>query len=155
MNAHCGWALGLLLAVSTAAQQAAPSLEQRADQASGAECIHLSMQAARERLEDANRRFLAADVKGAHDSIDASVHYAQRMVDCALQMRKGEKNAEKNAEIDLRRLARRMTDIMRTLDSDDRPHLARSLVELDKQRDRLLHAMFGDAAGGGAGEKKP
>jgi len=155
MNAHCGWALCLLLAVSTAAQQAAPVPEQKEEPLSGMECVHRSMQAARAQLEDANRRFVAADVKGAHDSIDASVHYAQRMVDCSLQMHRGEKNAEKNAEIELRRLSRRMTDIMQTLDSEDRPHLASSLVELDKQRDRLLHALFGDALGGGAGEKKP
>jgi len=79
------------------------------------------------------------------------VHYVSHMVDCSLQSRKG----EKNAEIDLRKLARRMTDIMQTLDSEDRPHLANSLGELEKQRDRLLRAMFGAAAGGSATEKKP
>jgi hypothetical protein len=109
------------------------------------------MQAARQLLEDANRLFGVGDVKAAHIAIDSSLHYASRSVDCSLQARK----SEKAAEIDLRKLIRKMKDVMQTLDSEDRPHLAQSLVELEKQRDRLLHAIFGAAAGGSPPEKMP
>jgi hypothetical protein len=47
-----------------------------------------------------------------------------------------------------------MKDILQTVDSEDRAHLSHSLSEFEKQRDRLLHEIFGAAAGGGAPEKK-
>lgn len=128
----------------------AADLQRRADTAKGAECARLSMQAARQALEEANRYFEAGNVKAAHSAIDVSLHYVRRSVECSLQAHKN----EKNAEIELRKLIRRMRDILQTLDSEDRQHLARSVTELEKQRDKLLHAIFGTAAGG-APEKKP
>jgi hypothetical protein len=125
-------------------------LRRRADNSSGAECSQLSMQAAHQALEDANRYFGAGDVKAAQAAVEGSVLYATRSVDCSLHVRKG----EKAVEIDLRKLIRRTKDVLQTVDSEDRQQLARSLIELEKQRDRLLRAMFG-AAAGGAPEKKP
>jgi hypothetical protein len=138
--------------VSSCVAQAGPAadLQRRADQASGQDCVRLSMQAARETLENANRLFVSGEVKAAHKAVDVTVQYVRRSVDCSLQERKG----EKAAEIDLRKLIRRTKDVQQTLDSEDRPHLARSLTELEKQRDRLLRGIFG-AAAGGAAEKKP
>jgi hypothetical protein len=144
----------LLLATSFAVAQQNPvaesALHQRADTASGMDCVRLGMQAARQDLEDANHYFGAGDVKAAHAAIDLSLHYARRSVDCSLQSHKG----EKPAEINLRTLIRRMKDVMQTLDSEDRHHLAQSLAELEKQRDRLLRGIFGPAVGG-TPEKKP
>jgi uncharacterized membrane protein YccC len=145
----------LLLAISCAScvaqKSSSAELRQRADQARGKECAHLSMQTASQLLENANRLFGTGEPQAAHQAIDESLRYARRSVDCSLQSRKG----EKAAEIDLRKLIRRMKDVQRTLDSDDRPHLSQSLTELEKQRDRLLHGMFGAAAGGVAPERKP
>jgi uncharacterized membrane protein YccC len=143
--------VAIFCASSSAAQKNSPELQQRADQASGKDCAHLSMQTAHQLLEDANRLFSTGDVKPAHQAIDESLRYARRSVDCSLQSRKG----EKVAEIELRKLIRRMKDVQRTLDSDDRPHLSQTLTELEKQRDRLLHGMFGAAAGGATPERKP
>jgi hypothetical protein len=131
-------------------QKSSSDLQRRADQASGVECARLSMQAARQLLENANRLFVAGDVKDAHDAIDGSLRYVRRSVDCSVQARKG----EKATEINLRMLIHRMKDVLQTLDSEDRPHLSRSIIELEKQRDRLLRAIFGAAAGGGAPEKE-
>ncbi|HVJ04793.1 MAG TPA: hypothetical protein VM578_03920 [Candidatus Saccharimonadales bacterium] len=147
-------AAGVASSSETSSQPQAPAtseLEQRADHASGADCSHLSMQASRLLLEEANRQFGAGNVKAAHEEIDSSVRYAQRSVDCSLQVRK----AEKSAEIELRKLIRRMKDVMQTLDSEDRPHLSQAIIELEKQRNRVLHGLFGAAAPGGATEKKP
>lgn len=167
MKALHGWMRVLLLAAFCAAacvgscaasgeasgvdQDISPAdLQHRADEASGAECARLSMLAARQALEDANRLFGSGDVKAAHHAIDTSWRYARRSVDCSLRARK----SEKATEINLRELIRRMDDISQTLDSVDRPHLSQVLAELEKQRQRLLQALFG-AAGGGAPEKKP
>jgi hypothetical protein len=153
MKALHGLLVALLLAIPSLAlaqEGSSADLQHRADAAHGKDCVRLSMQAARQSLEDANRYFTAGDVKAAHAAIDVSVHYARRSVDCSLQAHKD----EKNAEIDLRKLIQRMSDVRHALDSEDRPHLTRSLTELEKQRDRLLRSMFGTAAGG-APEKKP
>jgi len=128
----------------------AAELQHRADAASGRECARLSMAAARQALEDADRYFGSGDGKAAHRAIDVSAHYARRSADCSLGARKG----EKATEIELRKLIRRMNDISQTLDSVDRPHLSRALAELQNERQRLLQALFG-AAAGGPPEKKP
>ena len=151
MKALPGLLICLLLVSSCIAQQRpATDLQRRAEQASGRDCVRLSMRAARETLEAADRLFVAGEVKAAHNAVDATVGYVRRSVDCSLQARKG----EKDAEIELRGLIRRTKDVMQTLDSEDRPHLAWSVTELEKQRDRLLHGIFG-AAAGNSSEKKP
>lgn len=147
MKARQGLLIGVLLATCGAAFCGQPT----ADPASGADCAHVNMQAARRAVEDAKRLFESGDVKAAHKAIDASLDDARLSVDCSLQTSK----REKATEIDLRRLIERMKEVLHTLDTEERPQLARSLTELEAQRDRLLHAMFGAAAGGGAPEKKP
>jgi uncharacterized membrane protein YgcG len=47
----------------------------------------------------------------------------------------------------MRELIRRMNDVRQTLDSAEQPQLSLALAELEKQRDRLLRALFGPAAG--------
>lgn len=143
--------IGLILVVRCAAQgSAAEDLQRRADVASGGDCARISMQAARATLEDGGRRFAAGEMARAHQDVDTAVRYAKRSVDCSLQSRK----AEKGTEIDLRKLIRKMRDVLQALDSEDRPHVSQSLSELEKQRDRMLQALFGTAAGGGQEKKR-
>jgi len=159
MNARLRLLIGVLLTTCGAAFCAAPlvgqdasaELQRRADQASGGDCARLSMQAAHHAAEDAKRFFGSGEVKAAHNAIDVALGDVRRAVDCSLQAHKN----EKNTEIDLRRLIGRMNEVLHTLDTEDRPRLSESVVELEEQRDRLLHALFGDAAGGGVAEKKP
>jgi len=137
----------LLLTAACAAQDSSPAeLQRKADQARGTECAQLSMQAARKSLEDADRLFRGDGTQAAHGAIDVSLHYAGRSVDCALEARKH----VKNAEIDLRELIRRMNDVRQTLDAEDRTQLTQAVVELEKQRNRLLRALFGPVAAGSA-----
>lgn len=152
MRAPHGLLIWLMLAVSCAAQEdPSAELQRRADEAKGVQCTHLSMQAARQLLEEANHHFGEGVIQAARNSVDRAVYYARRSVDCTLQTRKG----EKSTEIDIRALIRRMNDILRTLDSEDRPHMRNSIAVLEEQRDRVLRAMFGAAAGKGTSEKKP
>jgi hypothetical protein len=151
MKTLLGLPMVLLLAAVCVGQEGAPAeLQRRADQASGVECAHLSMQAARQSLDAADRLFGSGGVQAAHGAIDVSLHYAGRSVDCTLEAHKH----IKDAEIEMRGLIRRMNDVSQTLDSEDRAHLSKAMAELEKQRDRLLRALFGAAAGGGA-EKTP
>jgi hypothetical protein len=117
-------------------------LQRRADEARGAECAKLSMQVARQSLEDADRLFRSGNTQAAQAAIDVSLHYAQRSVDCTLQSHKH----LTSIEIELRHLIRRMNDVARMIDTEDRRHLKRVLAELNQERDRLLQGIFGPAA---------
>ena len=124
------------------AEQASAELQQKADQASGGECAKLSMRAAHQALEDADRLFAAGSLQSAHAAVDLVVHDAQRAVECTLESRKH----QKSSEIELRSLIRRMNELVRALDTDERPQLTEAIAELEKQRDRLLQAIFGTQA---------
>jgi len=147
----------LLLVASSAAQRdsAAPAprnadqaisaeLQQKADQATGKECAKLSMRVARQALDEADRLWVSGRTQDAHAAVDVSVRYARRAVECTLEARKH----QKNAEIELRALIRQMNDMARMLDSEERPQLTGAVAELEKERDRLLRSIFGsDTAG--------
>lgn len=137
----------LFTAFCTAQQDAAG---QKKAEPGGMDCVHQNLQAAHGNMEEANRRFAASDVPAAHNAVDAAVSNVHHAVDCSLQVRK----SEKKAEIELRKLSRRIEAIAQTLDSEERPYLARAQKDVEDQRDRLLRGMFGDAAAG-SGEKKP
>ena len=126
------------------AEQASAELQQKADQASGGECAKLSMRAARMAMENADRLFVSGSMQPAHQAIDVSVHYARRAVECTIESRKH----QKAAEIELRALIRRMNELARTLDTEERPQLTEAIAELEKERDRLLQAIFGPQAAG-------
>ncbi|PSH05190.1 MAG: hypothetical protein CXZ00_03275 [Acidobacteria bacterium] len=152
MKVPHGLLICLLLATSCVAELNSPAdLQQKADMAKGSDCARLSMQAAQQLLTEADSDFRASNMEAAHKQIDLVLHYVRRAVDCTLQTRKG----EKSTDINLRELTRRMNQVSKTLDSEDQPHLSQSITEMEAQRDRVLHALFGDAAGKNRPENKP
>jgi hypothetical protein len=150
MNARWLLPLCFFLIGSCVAWQSAQELQSRAESANGGECVHVNLRLARQHLADADHRFSDSDLAPARAAVDAALHDVSRAVECSLQVRR----SQKSAEIELRELSRRMTALLHTLDSEQRPYLARAQSELEKQHDRLLHAIFGDAMGPVA-EKKP
>ena len=124
------------------AEQATAELQQKADQASGASCAKLSMRAARQAIDAADRLFLSGNTPDAYSTVDVSVRYARRAVECTIQSHK----YQKPAEIELRGLIRRMNELARTLDTDERSQLTQAIAELEQERDRLLEAIFGPQA---------
>lgn len=134
----------LLTAICMAESSSTAQLQHDADQAKGSDCAKLSMQAARQLLEDAGHLFRNNNLKEGQAAIDGTVHYALRSVDCSIESHKW----EKQDEIELRELIRRMDEIRKMLDIEDRPHVAESIVKMEKQRDRLLSAMFGPVVTG-------
>ena len=124
------------------AEQDRAELQQKADQAKGGDCAKLSMRAARLAMDDADRLFLAGSMQPAHAAVDLSVHYAKRAVECTIESHKH----QKAAEIELRALIRRMNEVVGTLDTEERPQLTEAVAALEKERDRLLQAIFGAQA---------
>lgn len=142
--------LVLLLASFCLAQQDAAELRKKAEAAEGGDCVRIALQAAHNDLEEAHRRFAASDINAAHSALDASVGDVHRAVECSLHAAR----TQKKAEIELRKISRRMATIAQAVESEERPNLAHAQAEVEKERDRLLHALFGDAATSPA-EKKP
>jgi hypothetical protein len=136
------------LSISTVCmpQDSAKTLQQRADAAGGAQCAQLGMQIARISPERAHQLFNSGDSSAAQESLGTMLHYAKRSVDCALLSRK----REKPTEIELRGLVRRTREVVRTVDSEQREQFEQATDALERERDRLLQAIFGTAATGAA-----
>jgi hypothetical protein len=142
MNAR--WALPICLLISSGgvAQRGAAALESQAAQAHGGECIRLNLQAANAHVDSASHSYDKSDMNAAHGAVNAIAVDVERSVDCALKS----PHAQKSAEIELRRLSRRMTTLLHSLEVDERPYVEQAQAAVEKQHDRLLHAIFGDAA---------
>jgi uncharacterized membrane-anchored protein len=149
MNARRVLTLCLLLACSCMAQQDATELRKKAEASSGIPCVRLYLQASRVGLEEADRHFAASDSKAAHEAMDAAVHDVGHAVECSLHTPK----YQKNTEIELRKLSRRITAMEHSIEAEERSYLVSSRAEVERQRDRLLHSLFGDAAGDGTENK--
>jgi hypothetical protein len=150
MKAQCALPLVLLLTSWCVAQQDPAELRKKAPAAEGGECVRSAAQAAHNDLEEANRRFAASDTNAAHSALDASVGEVHRAVECSLHASR----TQKKLEIELRKISRRMATMAQALETEERPNLEHAQAEVEKERDRLLHALFGDAAASPA-EKKP
>lgn len=155
------WAAAVLLGMlgTAVAQQGghAPTLEQRAAAAEsraaashGGECVHASYQAANLRLDDASQLYEDNKPARAREAVRAAVADAERITDCSLKAPR----TQKTAEIDLRLLLRRLAALTNSLELDEHPYLKARQAEIDKQHDRVLHELFGDASGPSE-KKKP
>jgi len=138
-------ALLLMLCIAIAGEAQEPALkvlQAKADAARGVQCAQLSMHVARHSLEDAHQLFRNGNVDAAHEAIGTMLHYARRSVECTLEARK----RQKPVEIELRALIRRVREVARTVDADERVRLTQGEEELERERDRLLKEIFGPAA---------
>jgi len=141
--------LVLLLASFCLAQQDAAGPRKAAASAEAADCVRIALQAAHNDMEEAHRRLAASETNAAHSALDASVGDVHRAVECSLRAPK----TQKKTEIELRKISRRMATIAQAVETEERPNLAHAQAEVEKERDRLLHALFGDAATSPAGRK--
>ncbi len=141
--------LVLMLALSCFAWQDTAELRKKAETAEGGDCARIALQAANNDLEEAHGRFTASDFGAAHSALDASIADVHRAVECSLRASR----TQKKTEIELRRLSRRMATIAQTVETEERPNLVHAQAEVEKERDRLLHALFGDAATSPPGKK--
>ncbi len=136
----------LLLAPVACAALADEPLEQlkaKAASSSGGEQAVLCAQVARQEVELANQHFTGGNVDQGHAAVREAVAYAEKAGNAA----RTSKRKLKQTEMSLRRTARRLSDIGKTLAVDDRPAVEQAVKELQHIQDQLLEVMFG-------GEKK-
>jgi len=140
----------LLLSTFAAAKNAEEpldALKARAENAKPQDQAQLFATIARREVNEADRFYTAGDTTAATKAVDDLVHYATRATEAA---QKSSKHL-KETEILLRTTARRLDDVRKTLNFDDRAYVETAVKQVENLRQQLLDQMFGAPSR----EKKP
>ena len=140
------WRIGVagLLAAALIAPAAAgdsPSVEElkaRVARANVGDRPPLCLHIAEGQMEAAMKFYGADDSEKAKATLSDVVAYAELDRDYAIQARKH----EKQSEIAIRKMARKLSDFKHTVGRDDQEELQRTVDRLQQIRDDLLSAMF-------------
>jgi soluble cytochrome b562 len=139
---HISAALLLIAAMTLAGAKKDESLEElkaRAESAKLSDQPALFARIARMEVDEADRHYTAGDVAAGKKAVQEVVQYAQRAGEAA---RKSGKH-QKPTEIELRHIARRLDDLRKTLNFDDRPEVEAAVRQVEQIRQHLLDHMFG------------
>jgi hypothetical protein len=139
--------LAVLLAstiVCRAADEPLDALMRRAEQATGGEQVKLYAEVARRQLHAAGDLFTAGDVQKARRAVDEVVTYSEKAGAAARISGK----RLKETEIAVRKISKKLTDINRTLNVEDRPPVQAAIDKLEDIRSQLLAHMFRKKAKG-------
>jgi len=91
-------------------------------------------------IEASNQLYNGGDADGGLKLMNDAVRYAKRGTEASIQSRKN----EKNAEIALRKMAKRMHDVGQSLALDDRAPVFKAEDSVNDLRDQMLAALFGN-----------
>lgn len=144
-----GIALALLLTTSMcmAAFAADPSVDElkaRISASSIKDRTHLCVHIAEMQMAEADKLFAADEVKQAQTALTDVVAYSEMARDYAIQSRK----YQKQTEIAVRGIARRVGDLVHSMPHDYQAPLRDALTKLQHVRDDLLSAMFPQGGNG-------
>ena len=128
------------LAPSTAhgVEPTVEDLKARLPSASVGDRPHLCVQIAQRQLAEAVKDYTSAEVEKARDPLADVVSFSELARDYAIQSHK----YEKQTEIAVRGMARKLTDILHSLSHDDQAPVEDAITHLQRVRDDLLAAMF-------------
>jgi hypothetical protein len=133
--------LFLVTALVAVAASTAPTIEElktRVSSASVGERPQLCLQIAQRQLTEADKFYAAAEDEKAQTALTDVVSYSELARDYSIQSHKH----QKQLEIAVRGMTRRLTEIMHTLGHDDQKPLQEAITRLQRVRDDLLAAMF-------------
>lgn len=131
----------LLLAVSAWADHHAPTVEDlkaRIANASIGDRPALCLQLSEMQLAAAGRLYTAGDNDQAKAALTDVVAFAELTRDYSIQSHKH----EKQSEIAIRKMVRKLNDLKHTVTLEDQPPLDDAINKLQRIRDDLLAAMF-------------
>jgi hypothetical protein len=118
-----------------------PSLEElkgRVAKASAADQVPLCIHISELQLSAADRFYIAGDSEQAKAALADVVTYSELARDSAIQAHK----QEKQSEIAIRKMARKLADLKHTVSRDDQEQVENTVQRLERIRDDLLAAMF-------------
>ncbi len=136
-------AFAVLLASSatralTGPEPTAEQLKARLSSATLREKSRVCVQIAQRQLEATDKSYAAAEDEKGQATLTDVVAFSELARDYAIQSH----HREKETEIAVRGMARKLTDMMRTLPHDEQAPLRDALTRLQRVRDDLLIAMF-------------
>jgi hypothetical protein len=118
-----------------------PSLDElkaRVSSANTGEKAKLCIEIAEKQLAEADKLYAADDVGKAQAALTDVVSYSELSRDYSIQSHKH----EKQIEISVRAMARKLNDIVHTLGHDEQVPVKDAIAHLQKVRDDLLASMF-------------
>lgn len=137
-------ALALLELAAVASAGALPvdptleELKQRLSATSISERPHLCVEIAHQEMLEADKLYATNDFDKAQTSLTQVVAYSELARDYSIQSHKH----QKQTEIAVREIARKLTDLMRSLPHDNQSPVREAIRRLQRVRDDLLIAMF-------------
>ncbi|HKU25216.1 MAG TPA: hypothetical protein VJQ54_07065 [Candidatus Sulfotelmatobacter sp.] len=139
-----GWgvltALALLssAAASPREESGIDALKARISSASVGDKPHLCVEVAQMRLNEADKLYAAGDPDKAQAALTDVVAYSELARDYSIQSHK----YQKQSEIAVRGMTRKLTDILHTLGQTDQGAVKDAVMRLNRVRDDLLASMF-------------
>lgn len=113
-------------------------LKARISSANAAEKPHLCVQLAQMQLNQADKLYAAGEPDQAQAALTDVVAYSELARDYSIQSHK----YQKQSEIAVRAMTRKLTDILHTLGQQDQGAVKEAMNRLNRVRDDLLAAMF-------------
>lgn len=139
------WGVVTLLAFVAVTAWGAPrgeptveELKARVASASVGDRPHLCVQIAQKQLAEADKLYADDDVENGQAALVDVVAYSELARDYAIQSRKH----QKQSEIAVRTMTRRLTEMLHTVSHDDQAAVRDAINRLQRVRDDLLKAMF-------------
>jgi hypothetical protein len=130
-----------LVAPSLLTARAEPSIEELKGRVANAPVTDrppMCIQISERQLSEADRLYLAGDSEKALATLADVVAYSELARDYAIQAHKH----EKQSEIAIRKMARKLADIKHTVSHEDQDQIQNTIDRLQQIRDDLLAAMF-------------
>jgi len=134
-------ALVCLLAAAVAHARSDVTVEElkaRVSSAPVAEKAKLCVEIAEKELAATDKLYAADDLDKAQAALTDVIAYAELARDYSIQSHK----YQKQAEIAMRSMARKLTDLLHVLSQDEQAPVKQAINQLDRIRDDLLAAMF-------------
>jgi len=138
----CGTTLLLVAALSAqappAADPAVEALKARLSSTSIGDKPRLCVQIAQKQLAEVDKFYAAAEVEKGQAALTDVVAFSELARDYAIQSHK----YQKQSEIAVRSMTRKLTDLLHSLGHDDQAPVRDAINRLQRVRDDLLIAMF-------------
>jgi hypothetical protein len=113
-------------------------LKARVSAASVSDKVHLCVQIAEKQLETVDKFYTAGDLDQAQPALTDVVSFSELARDYSIQSKKH----QKQTEISIRAMTRKLNDILHLLSHDDQAPVRDAITHLEKARDDLLTSMF-------------
>lgn len=136
---------GLVLLGATAVAKPAPGNDPTVDElkariaaANTGDKVHLCVQVAEKQLAEADRLYTAGDIEKGQTDLTDVTSFAELARDYSIQSKKH----EKQTEIAVRAMTRKLNSLLHTLGREDQAAVKDAINRLERVRDDLLMSMF-------------